>query len=409
VRKLKNNETQKENLEDPKKTALHYMTTLVEVAREAFLIMDADLRVISANDVFYHIFRVEPSQTEGKLLYELGNGQWDIPEFRRLLEEILPLKKVVKDFEVKHIFETIGKKTIELNARQIDTVQLIILALEDITESKNIAEKFEEYTDGQMSAWNTVEEPTIKRALTRCLKDRFAWLRNSDNRLIPAITTTLGPMIPDDYRVLDLGTATGHVPKMMIEIGVKPENIVGVDINHDMLSVASFPNGVNKVCANATKLEEALKKQLSGFGNFDLVIVNMMFHLLSYKDYVAVLRQIRKVVTDRADLYTMVPHPVRDYMNSIPGYDRRRMVEERAPWGDTVEYRVKPISDYARGLHQAGFRGWAMGTAGLDVRPEHKIILDDETAWERIHSSKTRYDGGKLPRHFRLWHLAYPA
>jgi len=122
------------------------MTTLVEVAREAFLIMDADLRVISANDVFYHIFRVEPSQTEGKLLYELGNGQWDIPEFRRLLEEILPLKKVVKDFEVKHIFETIGEKTIVLNARQIDTVQLIILAMEDVTVQDELTKKLAEYT-----------------------------------------------------------------------------------------------------------------------------------------------------------------------------------------------------------------------------------------------------------------------
>ena len=145
---MKNNETQKENLEDPKKTALHYMTTLVEVAREAFLIMDADHRVISAYDVFYHIFRVEPAQTEGKLLYELGNGQWNIPELKKLLEEILPDKKVVKNYEVTHVFETIGKKTILLNARQIDTVQLIILAMEDITDKKNLEKKLAEYTKG---------------------------------------------------------------------------------------------------------------------------------------------------------------------------------------------------------------------------------------------------------------------
>jgi len=60
--------------------------------------------------------------TEGKLLYELGNGQWNIPELRKLLEEILPSKKVVKDYKVEHVFQTIGEKTMLLNAKQIDTV-----------------------------------------------------------------------------------------------------------------------------------------------------------------------------------------------------------------------------------------------------------------------------------------------
>jgi nitrogen-specific signal transduction histidine kinase len=126
---------------DDKEMALHYMKTLVEVARESFLILDHELRVISANDVFYQNFRVSSKQTENVLLYELGNGQWNIPELKKLLEDILPNKKVVKDFEVTHEFETIGKKTMLLNARQIDTVQLIILAIEDMTVRKELEEK----------------------------------------------------------------------------------------------------------------------------------------------------------------------------------------------------------------------------------------------------------------------------
>jgi len=131
---------------EPKELALHYFKTLVEVARESFLILDNDLRVISGNPIFYQNFRVTPEKTEGVLLYKLGNGQWNIPELKKLLEEILPQKKVVKDYEVTHIFETIGEKTILLNARQIDTVQLIILAMEDVTDKENLEKKLAEYT-----------------------------------------------------------------------------------------------------------------------------------------------------------------------------------------------------------------------------------------------------------------------
>lgn len=131
---------------DSKELALHYMQTLVKVARESFLILDANLRVISANPTFYQVFQVTPEQTQNRLLYELGNGQWNIPELKQLLENILPDKKVVKNYEVTHGFETIGTKTMLLNARQIDAVQLIILAIEDISERKSLETKLSDYT-----------------------------------------------------------------------------------------------------------------------------------------------------------------------------------------------------------------------------------------------------------------------
>lgn len=137
------------NPKDPRESkdlALHYMKTLVEVARESFMILDASLVVISANPIFYQTFQVQPEETEGKFVYELGNGQWNISELKRLLEEILPQKKVVKNYEVGHNFQAIGEKTMLLNARQIDSVQLIILAIEDITDKKNLEEKLAGYT-----------------------------------------------------------------------------------------------------------------------------------------------------------------------------------------------------------------------------------------------------------------------
>jgi hypothetical protein len=145
AKKYMNNNTLIET-KDSKEIALHYMKTLVDVARESFLILDADLRVLSVNPIFYQNFKVTPKETENILLYDLGNGQWNIPELKKLLEEILPEKKEVKDYEVTHVFESIGEKTILLNAKQIDSMQLIVLALEDITARKDFEEKKSQYT-----------------------------------------------------------------------------------------------------------------------------------------------------------------------------------------------------------------------------------------------------------------------
>lgn len=136
----------KNKIEEDKDLALHYFNTLVDVARESFLILDPKLRVISANSVFYTTFQVNTTQTINKLLYELGNGQWNIPELKKLLETILPDKKVVRDYEVTHTFESIGEKTILLNARQIDSVQLIVLAMEDISGRKGLELELQEYS-----------------------------------------------------------------------------------------------------------------------------------------------------------------------------------------------------------------------------------------------------------------------
>ncbi len=148
-RKNKNMENKKNDPIKPegsRELALHYMKTLVEVAREEFLILDPKLKVLSANPTFYETFKVSADETEGKFIYDLGNGQWDIPELRSLLEEILPEKEVVKDYHVTHAFETIGEKTMLLNARQVDADQLIILAIEDITVRKHLETELEVYT-----------------------------------------------------------------------------------------------------------------------------------------------------------------------------------------------------------------------------------------------------------------------
>jgi len=123
-----------------------YIKTVVDVVREPILVLDKNLRVMAANESFYHAFQVEPKDTEKKVVYELGNGQWDIPALRKLLENILPQNTFFKGFEVVHDFPLIGRKVMILNARQIhikenDTFPpIILLAIEDVTEMMEVAE-----------------------------------------------------------------------------------------------------------------------------------------------------------------------------------------------------------------------------------------------------------------------------
>jgi two-component system CheB/CheR fusion protein len=111
---------------------------IVRTIREPLLILDGNLKVISANPSFYKAFDVSPKETEGQLLYNLGNRQWDIPALRKLMENILPENTKVEDFLVDHKFPRIGNRRMLLNARRIaidgQKAQRILLAIEDITD-----------------------------------------------------------------------------------------------------------------------------------------------------------------------------------------------------------------------------------------------------------------------------------
>lgn len=121
--------------------AKNYAETIVETVREPLLVLDLDLRAITANRSFYETFQVMPSQTEQRSLFDLGNGQWNIPQLRSLLKEILAGSPQFKDFEVEHDFEQIGHKIMQLNARKMPPIgdtQMILLAIEDITQQKQL-------------------------------------------------------------------------------------------------------------------------------------------------------------------------------------------------------------------------------------------------------------------------------
>ena len=136
----------------------NYAQNIVDTIREPLLILDATLRVRSANRAFYQTFQVSAAETEGRLIYELGNGQWDIPDLRTLLEDIVPKSSVFDDFELEHTFPVIGRRFMLLNARKLQAGQhgeLLVLAMEDVTARKKAEE-------------NLVEASALQNAIFNC-------------------------------------------------------------------------------------------------------------------------------------------------------------------------------------------------------------------------------------------------
>ena len=139
---------QNENLEQlvaEIEEAREYAENIVETVREPLVVLNADLKVLTANHSFFETFSVAPEDTIGNFIYELGNRQWDIPALRVLFEEILPQETVFNGYEVEHDFPDIGHKVILLNAREISRKgigsRIILLAMQDITQDKHHQEE----------------------------------------------------------------------------------------------------------------------------------------------------------------------------------------------------------------------------------------------------------------------------
>ncbi|MDO9028414.1 MAG: PAS domain S-box protein, partial [Candidatus Roizmanbacteria bacterium] len=161
-------------LETDIQDAREYSENIVETVREPLVVMNSDLKILTANHRFYETFKVTPEETIGNFIYDLGNRQWDIPKLRVLFEDILPNDTVFNNYEVDHDFPGIGRKIILLNARQIFRKNIgshiILLAMED-----NTARKLAE---------------TEQKQLDQRLRDQQFYTRSLIESNIDAIMTT---------------------------------------------------------------------------------------------------------------------------------------------------------------------------------------------------------------------------
>jgi PAS domain S-box-containing protein len=163
-------------LETEIRDAREYAENIVETVREPLVVLNSDLKILTANHSFYDTFKVTPEETIGNFIYDLGNGQWDIPKLRVLLEDILPHDTVFNGYEVEHDFLDIGRKIILLNARQIFRENIgshiILLAMEDITERKQLEGKLQK-AHGKLEAAN-IELEAFNYSVTHDLRRPLA-------------------------------------------------------------------------------------------------------------------------------------------------------------------------------------------------------------------------------------------
>ena len=194
-----------------------YAQDIVDTVREPLLMLDTTLRVRSANRAFYQTFQVSSEETENRLIYELGNGQWDIPALRMLLEDVIPTSSVFNDFELEHTFPIIGRRVMLLNGRKLRAgshAELLVLAMEDVTERRRSEADLKAIETYAQNIVDTVREPLLildttlrVRSGNRAFYQTFrVSLEETENRLIyelgngqwdiPALRNLLEDIVP---------------------------------------------------------------------------------------------------------------------------------------------------------------------------------------------------------------------
>ena len=143
---------------------------IVDTVREPLVVLDRDLRVIAASRSFYRTFAAEPRNTQGRKLYELGDGQWNIPALRTVLEDVIPKHRIVEAYEVEHEFPTIGRRVMLLNARQVfdedGEGSALLLAIEDVTQRRDTEREKTSCSDRRRSCCRrcSIASPTAFRS-----------------------------------------------------------------------------------------------------------------------------------------------------------------------------------------------------------------------------------------------------
>ena len=268
-----------------------YSQDIVDTVREPLLMLDTTLRVHSANRAFYQTFHVSLEETENRLIYELGNGQWDIPALRTLLEDIVPKSSVFSDFELVHTFPVIGRRVMLLNARQLKAGnhgELLVLAMEDVTERRRAEEEVAKARETAEAANRTkslflanmshelrtplnailgysemLQEEATDQGVLEFLPD-LQKIHSAGKHLLSLINDILD-LSKIEAGKMELYLETFHVPKLIEEIVETIQPLVKA--NSNTLRV-QCPANLGSMRADMIKMRQSLFNLLSNAAKF---------------------------------------------------------------------------------------------------------------------------------------------
>ncbi len=246
-----------------------YFKNIFNTVREAILILDENMNVLSANRSFFVTFKVDSANTLGSLLYNLGNGQWNIPHLRKLLEEVLPKNDTVDDYEIEHNFESIGHKTMLLNACKIrekkNDLPIILLAIEDITERKRLEDLLAESEERYRRIFETANDGIVlldkrKGTITHANPATAKMLGYSEEECVGKSLQDIGVSLDmsDFPAIMLVLNRSGIINYDDVQIKTKSGNTIDTDIY--MVDRARLAQCNIREVTERKKLEEQLRQ-----------------------------------------------------------------------------------------------------------------------------------------------------